>query len=387
MLVQKNKLAQRAAQNNKNPQQQGLQIQSGQNVIQTLQHPANGNITKTTNNNINNNNNSKFYRLQNQMVDETSLQRMKDLALITFKNLAPDCNDETNKAFDTSINLFLQSLLKEASSSPQPPQIPIAVSRPDPTPVMVQVKQEPKHEPSNNEDKEGAVDEPIDFNDESHTNGNDDASSDEFASVLIPADETKPAPPLVAVLECLAKYFLRHTSTSNKIEDILMDMEEAYWYYIDIYRTVWPELLSVSFDGFTQQMLQNVSFLAAYHFAVINSSDYALVLENFKEYKAQLETCGAILLNPTLEKVLLVTGWHGKSAWMFPAGKKKRTEDQRTCAIRETKEETGYDIASLINAEDCQSAIRSAYSHFIYRAKCPVQFSVQTTDAQRNQKH
>lgn len=32
-----------------------------------------------------------------------------------------------------------------------------------------------------------------------------------------------------------------------------MDMEEAYWYYIDIYRTVWPELLSVSFDGFTQQ--------------------------------------------------------------------------------------------------------------------------------------
>lgn len=60
-------------------------------------------------------------------------------------------------------------------------------------------------------------------------------------------------------------------------------------------------------------MLQNVSFLAAYHFAVINSSDYALVLENFKEYKAQLETCGAILLNPTLEKVLLVTGWHGKN--------------------------------------------------------------------------
>ena len=204
--------AQRAAQKINN-QQQGLQIQSGQNVTQTLQLPANGNITKTTNNNINNNNSNvsnKFYRLQNQIVDETSLQRMKDLALITFKNLAPDCNDETNNAFDTSINLFLQSLLKEASSSPQPPQIPIAVSRPDPTPVMVQVKQEPKHKQIKNEEKEGVVDEPIDLNDESHTNGNDDASSDEFASVLIPADETKPAPPLVAVLESLAKYVSLH---------------------------------------------------------------------------------------------------------------------------------------------------------------------------------
>ena len=70
-------------------------------------------------------------------------------------------------------------------------------------------------------------------------------------------------------------------------------------------------------DDISLLVLQNVSFLAAYHFAVINSSDYALTLQNFKEYKAQLETSGAILFNPTLEKVLLVTSWYGKHETLF----------------------------------------------------------------------
>lgn len=158
------------------------------------------------NNNNTNNASSKLYQLKAQALDETSLQRMKDLALITFKNLAPDCDDETNKAFNTSINYFLQTLLKETTPSPQPPQIQTPVEQPLPAPVLVQVKEEPAHEQHEEDKKEGILDESIDLNDESHTNGNDDASTDELASVLIPADETKPAPPLVAVLECLAKY-------------------------------------------------------------------------------------------------------------------------------------------------------------------------------------
>lgn len=44
---------------------------------------------------------------------------------------------------------------------------------------------------------------------------------------------------------------------------------------------------------------------------------------------------GGILLNPTIDKVLLVKGWSKNSAWGFPKGKRMKDETDENCAIRE----------------------------------------------------
>lgn len=61
---------------------------------------------------------------------------------------------------------------------------------------------------------------------------------------------------------------------------------------------------------------------------------------------------GGILLDPTMNKCLLVRGYKSGASWGFPRGKVAKDESDMACAIREVLEETGFDISSRINAED-----------------------------------
>lgn len=45
----------------------------------------------------------------------------------------------------------------------------------------------------------------------------------------------------------------------------------------------------------------------------------------------------------------MVKGWSSKSKWGFPKGKIAKGETPEACAIREVKEEIGYDIAPYID--------------------------------------
>ena len=74
------------------------------------------------------------------------------------------------------------------------------------------------------------------------------------------------------------------------------------------------------------------------------------IYDAFTQYKYQIPTCGAMLLNPGATKVLLVKSWHGKT-WGFPKGKIDRDEDKASCAMREVLEEVGYDISALIDPD------------------------------------
>ncbi|XP_074649971.1 uncharacterized protein LOC141905107 isoform X2 [Tubulanus polymorphus] len=63
-------------------------------------------------------------------------------------------------------------------------------------------------------------------------------------------------------------------------------------------------------------------------------------------------TYGAIMINPSLTKVVLVQGFWAKSSWMFPKGKVNEDEAEADCAVREVYEETGFSIRDLINEKD-----------------------------------
>ncbi len=64
---------------------------------------------------------------------------------------------------------------------------------------------------------------------------------------------------------------------------------------------------------------------------------------DFSKYKRKISTYGTILLNADCTKFLLCQDYNGK-AWTLPAGKVNQNEKGVDAAVRETYEETGFDI-------------------------------------------
>ncbi|EHB03269.1 mRNA-decapping enzyme 2 [Heterocephalus glaber] len=87
-------------------------------------------------------------------------------------------------------------------------------------------------------------------------------------------------------------------------------------------------------------------------FLLPQGEDVEKILDEWKEYKMGVPTYGAIILDETLENVLLVQGYLAKSGWGFPKGKVNKEEAPHDCAAREVFEETGFDIKDYICKDD-----------------------------------
>uniref|UniRef100_A0A8C9P319 mRNA-decapping enzyme 2 n=1 Tax=Spermophilus dauricus TaxID=99837 RepID=A0A8C9P319_SPEDA len=91
-------------------------------------------------------------------------------------------------------------------------------------------------------------------------------------------------------------------------------------------------------------------------FLLPQGEDVEKILDEWKEYKmgvpTYVPTYGAIILDETLENVLLVQGYLAKSGWGFPKGKVNKEEAPHDCAAREVFEETGFDIKDYICKDD-----------------------------------
>jgi ADP-ribose pyrophosphatase YjhB (NUDIX family) len=61
-----------------------------------------------------------------------------------------------------------------------------------------------------------------------------------------------------------------------------------------------------------------------------------------KNEKGETLKAGCVIVNDK-DEVLLVSG-HGQKVWAFPKGHMEHGESPEQAAIRETKEETGYDV-------------------------------------------
>ncbi|XP_069818809.1 m7GpppN-mRNA hydrolase isoform X2 [Dendropsophus ebraccatus] len=99
-----------------------------------------------------------------------------------------------------------------------------------------------------------------------------------------------------------------------------------------------PGLPQCGIRDFAKAVFQHCPFLLP------NGEDVQRVLDEWKEYKMGVPTYGAIILDETLENVLLVQGYLAKSGWGFPKGKVNEGEAPHDCAAREVLEETGFDI-------------------------------------------
>ncbi|KAJ2847592.1 mRNA-decapping enzyme subunit 2, partial [Coemansia brasiliensis] len=112
----------------------------------------------------------------------------------------------------------------------------------------------------------------------------------------------------------------------------------AHWFYEDFIREKNRSLPSMTLKTFAGRMFKHCPLLSQW----ANNSNEAY--QTFLEYKFKVPVCGAIILNPSLDKVLLVKGWSSRSSWGFPRGKINKDEPEWQCAQREVIEETGFDI-------------------------------------------
>ncbi|KAI6669166.1 hypothetical protein NL676_004051 [Syzygium grande] len=120
----------------------------------------------------------------------------------------------------------------------------------------------------------------------------------------------------------------------QSFERILFLVEYAHWFYEDNSVEKNPSLKSLSLKEFTGLLFNSCEVLRPY---VAHIDD---IFKDFTSYKVRVPVTGAIILDETYERCLLVKGWKGTS-WSFPRGKKNKDEEDHACAIREVLEETG----------------------------------------------
>ncbi|XP_056089201.1 m7GpppN-mRNA hydrolase-like isoform X2 [Rhinichthys klamathensis goyatoka] len=146
------------------------------------------------------------------------------------------------------------------------------------------------------------------------------------------------------LLDDLCSRFILHIPSEERDNAIRVcfQIELAHWFYLDFCMQNSPGLPQCGIRDFAKAVFNHCPFLLPH------GEDVQKVLEQWKEYKMGVPTFGAIILDETLDHVLMVQGYLAKSGWGFPKGKVNEDEAFHDCAVREVLEETGFDIRDRI---------------------------------------
>ncbi len=99
----------------------------------------------------------------------------------------------------------------------------------------------------------------------------------------------------------------------------------------DYYRDRDAQLSSMPLKAFMTLIFQHCPGLAPF------APQRDDILAQFTAFKQSVPVMGAILLEPRLEKVLLVRGFQAAASWGFPRGKVSKDEKDAECAVREAR--------------------------------------------------
>ncbi|KAG7269780.1 hypothetical protein CRUP_033826 [Coryphaenoides rupestris] len=147
-----------------------------------------------------------------------------------------------------------------------------------------------------------------------------------------------------SLLDDLCSRFILHIPSEERDNAIRVcfQIELAHWFYLDFCMQNTPGLPQCGIRDFAKAVFHHCPFLLPH------GEDVLKVIERWKEYKMGVPTYGAIILDESLDDVLLVQGYLAKSGWGFPKGKVNEDEAPHDCAVREVMEETGFDIKDRI---------------------------------------
>lgn len=123
------------------------------------------------------------------------------------------------------------------------------------------------------------------------------------------------------VLEQFVQRTDRDVSKRHQMHNLLHRLQLGYWYLID------------------HHLIEHISWHKwILQFPFVTKP----ILDRYETYIRHLPRCGGLLLNKSRTKVLLVQAAKSKQ-WGFPCGRPYIHETSQQTAIREVKEETGYD--------------------------------------------
>ena len=130
-------------------------------------------------------------------------------------------------------------------------------------------------------------------------------------------------------------------------------LEKAYWEHINQFEESMVRWLENYFklQDFSLQIFPRVPWLRD------NMDIVWDIIADFEEYKKRVPTFGVILLNETLDKVLLVRSYWGRR-WGFPKGKVNEGERGHECAAREAQEEIGFNLDSMLDPDTWINEVR-----------------------------
>ncbi|ELP90585.1 hypothetical protein EIN_020540 [Entamoeba invadens IP1] len=185
--------------------------------------------------------------------------------------------------------------------------------------------------------------------------------------------ETVPPPSVTRVFQMIVSEFVPDDLPT--INDKLLMLEESWWYYIDVYRLLYPELPPSEFSDFVIKAASLVPCLFPMKPA-LGPNTLERTLSEFNAYKSNIPCYGAILLDETLEYILLVQGF-GTNKWGLPKGKMKIKEAPMVCAVREVEEEIGLNIQQYMIEECVETKLGKKDVTYFFAPYVPIQSMLQ----------
>lgn len=143
------------------------------------------------------------------------------------------------------------------------------------------------------------------------------------------------------ILELLSRFIVNLPAKELQPERIFFHMQEAYWFYLDFILHSFNQPY-LNLKAFSQVLFEDCPF------AICPGKDFNNLYSGFRDYQGQIPRYGAILLNQTLDKVLLVMNWK-QTNYSFPKGQINQGETELDCAAREVWEEIGYSLTNSIS--------------------------------------
>jgi mRNA-decapping enzyme subunit 2 len=158
-----------------------------------------------------------------------------------------------------------------------------------------------------------------------------------------------------------SRFLVNATKEDYTEQRILLVIEIAHWYYIDYFQKQNPDLKPMTFPNFSRRMFQEYPPLRPF------IPKFQSMLDAMKRYKRNIPVFGGVILNPQMNRILLVRGVKNSDGFSFPRGKINSGESQLACAAREIYEEAGLSVEHLLDANEyvSQDARKSALGQFV----------------------
>ena len=103
-----------------------------------------------------------------------------------------------------------------------------------------------------------------------------------------------PPPSLDVVFNLISQEFIPDSYTT--LNEALVMIEEGWWFFIDVYRSLYPEFPQMDFEEFVKQITNKVPSLSSVK-EMLSKTSMSKAIGCFKNYKTTIPCYGAIILD------------------------------------------------------------------------------------------